>query len=178
MGLLTIWNDVWSFASTECVQSWSSGIFRRWAMGSSSVWGDVQSFAVTEYVRSCDLGIFQSWWPKVVSPYSEWNRATQKAHKILDSVERCALACDTKLTLAESAPDIFVSLEQEISLLKFSLDNIKCKVPSVNMCKAIVQQLISNLQNRFTALAILHPIVDDKPLFCNSGMFLDVSLCD
>ena len=73
VGLLTIWNDVWSFASMECVQSWSSGIFRRWiwrwAMGSSLVWGDIQSFAMTEYVWSCDSRIFRSWWPKVV-PYS------------------------------------------------------------------------------------------------------------
>ena len=75
MGSLMIWNDVWSFASMECVRSWSSGIFQRWiqrwAMGSLSVWGDVRSFAVMEYVQSCDSGIFWSWWPKVVSPYSK-----------------------------------------------------------------------------------------------------------
>ena len=62
------------FALTECVQSWSLGIFwrwiRRWAMGLSLVWGDVRSFAVMAHVRSCDLGIFRSWWLKVVSPYS------------------------------------------------------------------------------------------------------------
>ena len=73
MGSSSVWNDVWSFASMECVRSWSSGIFqrwiRRWATGLSSVWGDVWSFAVTEYVWSCDSGIFRSWWLKVVSPY-------------------------------------------------------------------------------------------------------------
>ena len=73
MGLSSVWNDVWSFASTECAQSCSSGIFRRWiqrwAGGLLLVWGDVWSFAVMEYDWSCDSGIFWSWWPKVMSPY-------------------------------------------------------------------------------------------------------------
>ena len=90
MGLLMIWNDVWSFASMECVRSWSSGIFWRWiwrwAMGSSSVWGDIWSFAVMEYVQSCGLGIFQREWPKIVFPYTHESDWTQ-----LECVRQCKL---------------------------------------------------------------------------------------
>ena len=63
MGSLSVWNDVWSFASTECARSWSAGIFRRWNTGILRRW----SMGI---FRRWSVGIFQKWWLKVMSPYS------------------------------------------------------------------------------------------------------------
>ena len=98
----------------------------------------------------------------------ERNHATKKAHCILDSVSKRASACLEQL-LHEPSRTGLETAENEVSLLRSALENIKRNVPSIEQKKSSLSRLLSQLDSRIAELQSIYPPKNDQPLQYNSG---------
>lgn len=101
----------------------------------------------------------------------EKDHRTVKVHRILDVVERRSRECLDKLASPDFSLAHITNLEQEISRLQESFDNVKRNVPSVNERKAIVKRSLALLQGNFAEFSAANFTPNDQPVFYNSGMF-------
>jgi len=100
----------------------------------------------------------------------EHNPYTKRAHRTLDHVERRAESCLENLAHVTSNAQL-TAIESEVVLLRQTFDGVTRRVPSVDMRRATLSQLLSQIDTRVQELRADYPIIIDGPLVYDTSTF-------
>ena len=99
----------------------------------------------------------------------EYNLYTKRAHCTLNHVECHAKSCLENLAHVTSNAQL-TTTESEVVLLWQTFDGVTRQVPSVDMRRATLSQLLSQIDTRVQELRADYPIIDG-PLVYDTSMF-------